>query len=121
MKRFKYILAAVFAACTLSLVSCSGSKTDQFIDDYQKLCNKTIEAVESGDVSKAMELQKEADALQEKYSDLKEEDFTPEQRKRVEELTTKMTNSIMGNADKFIEKAKAAGDINLEMPSTDEQ
>lgn len=86
----KKLIFAVATALVMSLAftSCSKSKADQMIDDMEELIEKAEKV--KGDPTKAVELLGDFAKLGEKYKDVKEEDFTPEQQKRIEELSKKL-------------------------------
>jgi len=87
----KKVIFAVLAALVMSVSfsSCSKNKADQMIDEMEQLVEKLEEVKKSGDQTKALELLGEFSKLSEKYGDLKEEDFTEEQKKKIEELMKK--------------------------------
>lgn len=113
-------MAAAVAAFAMSLVSCGGSKADKFIDDYEKLCDKIIEEVQSGDMNKAMELQSEVQVLGSKYPDVNIADFTPEQKKRMEEITTKMSDAVRESSAKMMKQAQDGLGAIQETPASEE-
>jgi len=63
-------------------------KTNQMISEMEELIEKTEKVKDNPD--KVMEFVGEFAKLGEKYKDLKEEDFTPEQAKKIEELGEKL-------------------------------
>ena len=88
----KKVIFAVATALVMSLAisSCSSNKGDQMIKDMEELVQKVESA--KGDPAKLMGLIEEFAKLGEKYKDIDENDFTPEQKKKIEELGEKLDN-----------------------------
>lgn len=87
----KKMIFAVATALVMSLAftSCSKSKADQMISDMEDLVEKAEKVKDNP--QEALGLLSEFAALGEKYKDVKEEDFTPEQAKKIEELGNKLS------------------------------
>jgi len=87
MKKMILAVATAFVM-GLAFTSCSGNKGDQMISEMEELVEKAEKVKD--DPAKLMELVGEFGKLGEKFKDLKEEDFTPEQAKKIEELGEKL-------------------------------
>jgi len=79
----------------------SGANTvDSFIEDYEKFVDDYATAMQkvlAGDFSAAADLEKYVplfEGWQEQLENYKESDFTPEQARKIEELTNKLTANM---------------------------
>ena len=89
MKKTILAVAAAFVL-TLGMTSCSKDKAEQMISDLEELVEEAKAIKESGDITKAASFMQKAMELEEKYKDIDESDFTPEQRERIQQLTEEL-------------------------------
>lgn len=89
--RKKFFLALV-AMASLTLTSCQ-NKIDRALDKYEDLADKCIEAnkaIKNGDLEKTAEFSGIADECKELEKELNEDEMTPEQKKRYQEISLKV-------------------------------
>ena len=89
--RKKFYLALV-AMASLTLTSCQ-NKIDRALDKYEDLADKCIEAnkaIKNGDLEKTAEFSGIADECKELEKELNEDEMTPEQKKRYQEISLKV-------------------------------
>ncbi|MBR2185661.1 MAG: hypothetical protein IJ897_09635 [Prevotella sp.] len=89
--RKKFFLAIV-AMASLTLTSCQ-NKIDRALDKYEDLADKCIEAnkaIKNGDLEKTAEFSGIADECKELEKELNEDEMTPEQKKRYQEISLKV-------------------------------
>ena len=89
--RKKFFLALV-AMASLTLTSCQ-NKIDRALDKYEDLADKCIEAnkaIKNGDLEKTTEFSGIADECKELEKELNEDEMTPEQKKRYQEISLKV-------------------------------
>lgn len=89
----KKSVLTLFAASALLLCSCSG-KADKYLDKYEELSTEIVEASKAGDNAKLEKLQEEVTEFQKQYSDINPNEFTPEQKERLLQITTNMVTSM---------------------------
>lgn len=91
MKKKVLFLVAAMALCGSSLmVSCKKSNAD-VIKEYRELCDEVVEAANSGDLSKSMEVAKKAQKFEEENKD---REFTPEEQQEMADISMKMFNAM---------------------------
>lgn len=89
--RKNFFLALVVMA-SLTLTSCQ-NKIDRALDKYEDLADKCIEAnkaIKNGDLEKTAEFSGIADECKELEKELNEDEMTPEQKKRYQEISLKV-------------------------------
>lgn len=75
------------------------SKEEQFVRDFEKLADELVKACESGDTDKAMAIAKKVEELGNKAdAETNEENYTEEQKERVEKAALKIATAIGGGA-----------------------
>ena len=80
------------AMASLTLTSCQ-NKIDRALDKYEDLADKCIEAnkaIKNGDLEKTAEFSGIADECKELEKELNEDEMTPEQKKRYQEISLKV-------------------------------
>ena len=88
----KKIFLALVAIASLTLTSCQ-NKIDRALDKYEDLADKCIEAnkaIKNGDLEKTAEFSGIADECKELEKELNEDEMTPEQKKRYQEISLKV-------------------------------
>ncbi|MBO5614001.1 MAG: hypothetical protein J5905_05795 [Prevotella sp.] len=88
----KKIFLALVAMASLTLTSCQ-NKIDRALDKYEDLADKCIEAnkaIKNGDLEKTAEFSGIADECKELEKELNEDEMTPEQKKRYQEISLKV-------------------------------
>lgn len=94
MKDFKRLLLPFFAILFIFTVSaCKSSNTvDGAIDDFEAIVEKYEDLAEQDEVTKEEmdKLETEANEAGSKFKNLEEKELTPEQKKRVEDLTGRL-------------------------------
>jgi len=88
----KKIFLALVAMASLTLTSCQ-NKIDRALDKFEDLADKCIEAnkaIKNGDLEKTAEFSGIADECKELEKELNEDEMTPEQKKRYQEISLKV-------------------------------
>lgn len=88
----KNFFLALVAMASLTLTSCQ-NKIDRALDKYEDLADKCIEAnkaIKNGDLEKTAEFSGIADECKELEKELNEDEMTPEQKKRYQEISLKV-------------------------------
>jgi hypothetical protein len=88
----KNFFLALVAMVSLTLTSCQ-NKIDRALDKYEDLADKCIEAnkaIKNGDLEKTAEFSGIADECKELEKELNEDEMTPEQKKRYQEISLKV-------------------------------
>ena len=88
----KNFFFALVAMASLTLTSCQ-NKIDRALDKYEDLADKCIEAnkaIKNGDLEKTAEFSGIADECKELEKELNEDEMTPEQKKRYQEISLKV-------------------------------
>lgn len=88
----KNFFLAIVAMASLTLTSCQ-NKIDRALDKYEDLADKCIEAnkaIKNGDLEKTAEFSGIADECKELEKELNEDEMTPEQKKRYQEISLKV-------------------------------
>lgn len=88
----KNFFLALVAMASLTLTSCQ-NKIDRALDKYEDLADKCIEAnkaIKNGDLEKTAEFSSIADECKELEKELNEDEMTPEQKKRYQEISLKV-------------------------------
>ncbi len=88
----KNFFLALVAMASLTLTSCQ-NKIDRALDKYEDLADKCIEAnkaIKNGDLEKTAEFSGIADECKELEKELNEDEMTPEQKKRYQEINLKV-------------------------------
>ena len=88
----KNFFLALVAMASLTLTSCQ-NKIDRALDKYEDLADKCIEAnkaIKNGDLEKTAEFAGIADECKELEKELNEDEMTPEQKKRYQEISLKV-------------------------------
>ena len=93
----KKIFLALVAMASLTLTSCQ-NKIDRALDKYEDLADKCIEAnkaIKNGDLEKTAEFSGIADECKELEKELNEDEMTPEQKKRYQEISLKVVKESL--------------------------
>lgn len=85
----KKLVFAVAAALMVSFAasSCGGNEGDAAVKAYKELVEKVEKAKKDGDVAALLEIVKDAEALKEKFKDVK---LTDDQKKEIEDAMAKL-------------------------------
>ena len=93
----KNFFLALVAMASLTLTSCQ-NKIDRALDKYEDLADKCIEAnkaIKNGDLEKTAEFSGIADECKELEKELNEDEMTPEQKKRYQEISLKVVKESL--------------------------